>query len=63
VTGAKPWSNTDDDDLKRMIRQGCSLKEAADILERSFDDVQQRLKVLGSRMPGATSLKGASPEN
>jgi hypothetical protein len=52
VTG-KPWSKRDDADLKQMIRQGRSLKEAAVILERSIDDVQQRLKILGSRMPGA----------
>jgi hypothetical protein len=59
----KRWSKTDDGDLKRMIRQGQSLKEAAAILERSIDDVQQRLKVLGSRMPGATSLSREPDEN
>ena len=60
---SKPWSKQDDGDLKRMIRQGRSLKEAAEILERSFDDAQQRLKVLGSRMPGATSLPRDPEEN
>jgi hypothetical protein len=62
VTG-KPLSKRDDADLKQMIRQGRSLKEAAVILERSIDDVQQRLKVLGSRMPGATSLSREPDEN
>jgi hypothetical protein len=59
----KPWSKQDDGDLKRMIRQGRSLKEVAAILERSIDDVQQRLKVLGSRMPGANSLNREPDEN
>jgi hypothetical protein len=53
----------DNADLKQMIRQGRSLKEAAVILERSIDDVQHRLKVLGSRMPGATSLARDPDEN
>jgi hypothetical protein len=50
----KPWSKQDDADRKRMIREGRSLKEIAAILERSFGEVQRRLKVLGTRMPGAT---------
>jgi hypothetical protein len=62
MTG-KPWSKQDDGDLKRMIRQGRSLKEVAAILERSIDAVQQRLKVLGSRMPGAASLSREPDEN
>jgi hypothetical protein len=34
------WSKQDDADLKRIIRQGSWLKEAATILERSVRDVQ-----------------------
>jgi hypothetical protein len=51
--GDRPWSKHDDGELKRIAREGRSLKEAAAILERSIDDVQRRLKELGSRMPGA----------
>ena len=47
------WSKRDDADLRRMIREGRSLKETAAVLERSLEDVEQRLAVLGSRMPGA----------
>jgi hypothetical protein len=48
-----PWSKTDDADLKQLIRQGRTLQEAAAILDRSVGDVEQRLRQLGSRMPGA----------
>lgn len=47
------WSKQDDADLKRMMRQGRPLREAAVILQRSLEDVERRLMVLGSRMPGA----------
>jgi hypothetical protein len=50
---SKPWPKQDDGDLKRIMRQGHSLKEAAAILDRSVDDVRKRLTDLGSRMPGA----------
>jgi len=47
------WSKQDDGDLKRMMRECRSIKEAAATLERSVEDVAARLKLLGSRMPGA----------
>jgi hypothetical protein len=52
----KPWSKQDDADLKRMARECRPLKETAAVLDRSIDDVQRRLKLLGSRMPGAAPL-------
>jgi hypothetical protein len=43
----KSWSKQDDADLKRMIREGRSLKEIAAVLERSFGEVQRRSRCLG----------------
>ena len=54
VMSGKPWSKQDDGDLKRTIRAGGSLKGAAGVLGRRLDEVQRRLRVLGSRMPGAS---------
>jgi hypothetical protein len=54
VMRGKPWSTQDDGDLKRTIRAGGSLKDAAGVLGRRLDEVQRRLRVLGSRMPGAS---------
>jgi hypothetical protein len=51
----RPWSTQDDADLKRMIREFRPFKEIASVLGRTAEDVQRWLKVLGSRMPGATS--------
>jgi hypothetical protein len=48
-----PWSKQDDGDLKRLIRHGRTLHEAAVILERTVADVERRLTELGRRMPGA----------
>jgi hypothetical protein len=47
----------DNGDLKRLALGCRSLKEAANSLERSIDDVQRRLKKLGSRMAGAGLLR------
>ena len=49
------WSERDDGDLRRLMRQGRTLVDAARVLDRDVDDVRGRLKTLGSRMPGAHS--------
>ena len=50
------WNNRDIADLKAMIRQGRSLKEAATVLDRRIADIQAILHELGSRMPGSNAL-------
>jgi hypothetical protein len=57
VTDQK-WSKADDGDLKRMMREGRTLKEATVVLQRTTEDVQRRLRALGSRMPGARRYYG-----
>jgi len=56
-----PWSKHDDGDLKRLVRHGRTLREAAVILERTVADVERRLTELGRRMPGAR-LETREPE-
>jgi hypothetical protein len=51
------WSKQDDGDLKRLVRQGSTLSEAAVILERTVADVERRLTELGRKMPGASAKR------
>jgi hypothetical protein len=48
-----PWSKQDDGDLKQLVRQGRTLREAAIILDRTIADVARRLTELGRMMAGA----------
>jgi hypothetical protein len=45
----KRWSETDDDDLRHLLKHGKSMHEIAELLGRNTDHVQARITELGAR--------------
>jgi hypothetical protein len=43
---ARPWSATDDNDMRRYIEQNHSIEEIAQFLDRGADDTRRRLELL-----------------
>ena len=52
VNAGKPWSQTDDDDLRLEVSTGETIERAATFLCRSSDEVMKRAAELGLRWDG-----------
>jgi len=46
VKTGQPWSETDDAELRLMAKRGMALSEIARVLERTVDEVRERLAEL-----------------